>query len=105
AQPSDTAISTPLNSAYVGVARKNGGASQQAKSRSTQSIFRVPREPVTQWPRERRGKVGETYACQKINLRCRSPPFCIQWNCGAGARRRRVARSACKEKAHYRPGS
>ena len=36
---------SPIDSACVGVGRKTGATSQQAKSRGTQSFFRVARDP------------------------------------------------------------
>src|SRR5437773_8500835 len=64
------AFFAPIDSAYIGVAPKKGGTSQQAKSRGTQSFFRVarPNQPTSAKPCR---ELGETYAYQEINVRCR----------------------------------
>src|SRR4029077_14036525 len=46
-------------------------------------------------------ELGETYAYQEINVRCRRFLFCIYWNRLPRARRRRAARSARSQKAHH----
>src|SRR6266567_5228554 len=53
------ALPPPIGPARVDLVRRRQATnSRQGKSGGIQAIFRVPSEPVTQWPRERRGKIG-----------------------------------------------
>src|SRR5437867_572495 len=52
------ALPPPIGPARIDLVQGGRADSWPEQSGGIQAIFRVPREPVTQWPRERRGKIG-----------------------------------------------
>src|SRR5207253_10079389 len=87
---SRTAFPRQIHPAYIDLVQRRGAADSWQKQRGgIEAVFSVPREPVTQRPRERRGKIGETYADQKpfffacrrchfITVACRYPTACCR---------------------------
>src|SRR6516225_6307424 len=71
ARQSNPAVSTPINSAQVGVSGKTWLASQRTKSSGAGAIFRATRDPHQATSAKPCHELGETYAYQKINVRCR----------------------------------
>jgi Rrf2 family protein len=62
------AFSPSIGSARVDLVQGGRAAqSRQERGGGTQTIFGVPTEPVTQWPRETRGKIGEK-SCRSGNI-------------------------------------
>jgi hypothetical protein len=65
-------------SAYVDLVQRTGAAdSRQTQSEGIEAVSSVARKPVTQWPCERRAKLGESHADQKLFLWCGSVVFSL----------------------------